>query len=91
MQKINVHGPYKHIQCFANHMIRNKSGHIVGVTSAAGKLSTSYRSSYSGTKSAFIGIMDSIRSELHQYNIAVTNIMPGYVNTNISKNSLIKG
>jgi short-subunit dehydrogenase len=43
-------------------MIKNKNGHIVGITSLAGKISTSHRSSYSGAKNAFIGILDSLRS-----------------------------
>lgn len=62
MFNINVHGPFRHIQCVLDHMIKNKSGHIVGITSLSAKLSTSYRSSYSGSKSAFCGIMDSLRS-----------------------------
>ena len=62
MQKVNVHGPYKHIQCCIGHMIKNKSGQIVGITSAAGKISTSHRSSYAGSKHAFIGILDSLRT-----------------------------
>jgi short-subunit dehydrogenase len=59
---VNVHGPFRHIQCVIDHMIKNKSGHIVGVTSLSGKLSSSHRSSYSGTKSGFIGILDSLRA-----------------------------
>lgn len=88
---VNIHGPYRHIQCFIDHMIKNKSGHIIGITSAAGKLATTYRSSYAGTKHAFIGILDSLRSEFHEYGIKVTNIMPGYVLTNISKNAFGSG
>ena len=59
---LNVHGPYNHIKHFLDHMIKNKSGQIVGITSAAGKLSTAYRSSYAGSKHAFIGILDSLRT-----------------------------
>lgn len=62
LQDVNVNGPYRHIQCFVEHMIKNKNGHIVGITSIAGKISTSHRSSYSGAKNAFIGILDSLRS-----------------------------
>jgi short-subunit dehydrogenase len=43
-------------------MIKNKSGQIVGVTSVAGKLSSAYRSSYGGSKHAFIGILDCLRT-----------------------------
>ncbi|MFY8046544.1 MAG: SDR family NAD(P)-dependent oxidoreductase, partial [Chitinophagaceae bacterium] len=58
-----------------------------GVTSLAGKLSTAYRSSYGGSKHAFIGILDSLRSELRPFGIRVCNIMPGYVRTNLPKNA----
>ena len=59
---VNVHGPYNHIQCFVEHMIKHKSGQIVGISSVAGRLSTAYRSSYGGSKHAFIGILDSLRT-----------------------------
>lgn len=84
---INVNGPYYHIKCCVDHMIKNESGHIVGITSVQGKLSPPFRTSYAGSKHAFIGILDSLRSELYDYNIKVTNIMPGYVSTNLSKNA----
>lgn len=88
---VNVNGPFQHIQALLPHFIKNKSGHIVGITSASGKLATSHRSSYAGSKSALIGILDSLRSELHGSGIAVTNIMPGYVRTNLSKNAMTSG
>lgn len=91
MFDINVHGPFRHIQCLLPHMIKNKGGIIVGVTSVAGKLGPSFRSSYAGSKHAFIGIMDSLRTEVHPYGIKVVNVMPGYVNTNLSKNALVGG
>lgn len=91
MFDVNVHGPYRHLQLIAPHMIKNKSGHIVGVSSLAGKLATAYRTSYAGSKHAFIGILDALRTELKPYNIRVSNIMPGYIKTNLSKNALAAG
>lgn len=88
---VNVHGPYRHLQLVVPHMIKNKCGHIVGVSSQAGKLATAYRTSYAGSKHAFIGILDSLRTELKPYNIRVCNIMPGYIKTNISKNAMAAG
>ena len=72
-------------------MIKNKCGHIVGVSSQAGKLATAYRTSYAGSKHAFIGILDSLRTELKPFNTRVCNIMPGYIKTNLSKNALAAG
>lgn len=71
--------------------MKHKSGQIVGISSAAGRLATACRSSYGGSKHAIIGILDSLRTELHPFGIGVTNIMPGYVRTNISKNALVAG
>jgi short-subunit dehydrogenase len=68
-------------------MIKHKGGQIVGITSQNGKLSTAYRSSYTGSKHAFIGILDSIRSELKPYGVRVCNVMPGFIKTNLSKNA----
>ncbi len=61
---------------------------MVGVTSLAAKLAKAYRSSYAGSKHAFLGILDSMRAELATSGISVTNILPGYIKTNLSKNAL---
>ena len=88
MFNVNVHGPFTHIQTFLPHMINNKSGQIVGISSVAGKIAPAYRSSYAGSKHALVGILDSLRTEVYKENIKVTTILPGYVKTNISKNAL---
>jgi short-subunit dehydrogenase len=50
------------MQAVLPHMIKNKSGQIIGVSSQSGKISPAFRTSYCGSKAAFIGIMDSLRS-----------------------------
>jgi len=85
---VNVNGPYRHMQVVVPHMVKNKSGQIVGISSVAGKLGAAYRTSYTGTKHALIGILDSLRTELKPYNVKVCNVMPGYIKTNVSKNAL---
>lgn len=91
MFDVNVNGPFRHIQTILPHMIKNKGGQIVGITSIQAKLATAYRSSYAASKHALLGILDSLRSELADKNIVVTNILPGYIKTNISKNALGSG
>jgi len=71
------------------HFINKKSGQIVVISSVVGKIGTPLRSSYSGSKHALHGFFDSIRAELYDYNISVTLICPGFVNTNVSMNALI--
>lgn len=88
MFDINVHAPFNHLQVIVPHFIKHKGGQIVGISSLAAKLAKAYRSSYAGSKHAFLGILDSMRAELKPYNIKVCNILPGYIKTNLSKNAL---
>jgi short-subunit dehydrogenase len=71
------------------HFIENKNGHIAVVTSVVGKIGTPLRSSYAASKHALHGFFDSLRAEIHTFNIKVTLICPGFVQTNISINALI--
>ncbi len=70
------------------YFVAKKSGHFVVVTSVVGKIGTPLRSSYAASKHALHGFFDSLRAEIHQDNIAVTLICPGFVNTDVSKNAL---
>lgn len=70
------------------HFIENKKGQFVITTSIVGKIGTPLRSSYAASKHALHGFFDSLRAEVHQYNIKVTLVCPGFVTTNVSKNAL---
>src|SRR5690606_37013915 len=52
------------------------------------EVATPRRSSYAAAKHALIGFMDALRAEVHEHNIKVSMINPGYVRTNISINAL---
>jgi len=69
-------------------MLTRKSGHIVTISSVAGKIGTPMRSAYCSAKHAVIGFMDSLRAEVHADNIKVMVVTPGSVKTNISINAL---
>jgi len=69
-------------------MINRKSGHIVVISSVAGKLGTPLRSSYCASKHALHGFFDSLRAEAWRQGIRVTLVCPGFIRTNISINAL---
>ena len=69
-------------------MLERKSGHIVAISSVAGKIGTPMRSAYCAAKHAIIGFMDALRAEVHHDNIKVMVVTPGSVKTNISINAL---
>ncbi|WP_298635073.1 SDR family oxidoreductase [uncultured Umboniibacter sp.] len=70
------------------HFIQRESGYYVNISSVAGKLGAPMRTSYSGAKHAVVGFSDSLRFELFPYNIKVTVICPGYVQTPIAASAL---
>lgn len=70
------------------HMINNKAGHIVTISSIAGKLGFPWRTAYSASKHAIQGFFESLRAELYAENIKVTIVSPGRIKTNISLNAV---
>ncbi|MGH8711662.1 MAG: SDR family NAD(P)-dependent oxidoreductase, partial [Burkholderiales bacterium] len=65
-------------------MMEKREGRIVNMASAAGLISNPKMSVYCASKWAVNGWSDSLRLELEQkgyYNICVTTVTPGYVNT----------
>lgn len=85
---INYLGTVALTKAILPHFIQNKNGHFVTTTSIVGKIGTPLRSSYAASKHALHGFFDSLRAEIHEYNIAVTLVCPGFVNTNVSINAL---
>lgn len=69
-------------------MIEQGSGHIAVTASVAGKMGVPFRTGYCAAKHAVIGFFDSLRTEVGHLNIKVSNITPGFIRTNISKNAL---
>jgi len=69
-------------------MIKRRSGHIVNISSIAGKIGSPMRTAYSGAKFAIMGHFDSLRLEVARHNIHVTNICPGSTQTAVDKNAI---
>lgn len=69
-------------------MIKQQFGQIVVISSITGKVGIPYRSSYSASKHALHGFFDALRAEVHQENIKVTVICPGFIHTNVTINAL---
>lgn len=65
-----------------------KSGHLVVISSIAGKFGFFLRSAYSASKHALHGFYESLMLEEEVNNIKVTIACPGKINTEISKNAL---
>jgi len=78
-------------QLLLPHMIEAGGGHIVGISSVAGRVGVPLRTAYCAAKHGLIGYMDALRAETETlHNVHVTNILPGSIRTNVSRNALTK-
>lgn len=69
-------------------MRERQSGHIVFTGSSAGHAAFPNVAVYSATKAAIAGFASSLRADLSQYGIRVTEIVPGRVETQLYKDIL---
>jgi short-subunit dehydrogenase len=60
-------------------MVERRRGHIVNISSAAGKTALPYNTVYSSSKHALVGFSWSLREEMRPYGIGVSVVCPGFV------------
>lgn len=70
------------------YMKRQKNGHVVVISSIAGKFGFYLRSGYSAAKHALHGFYESFRLETEKLGIRTLIVCPGKVKTNISLNAV---
>jgi 3-oxoacyl-[acyl-carrier protein] reductase len=81
---INLRGVYYMIHAFAPMMIAARSGHIINISSLAGKNALPNGAAYAASKWGLNGLTYSVAEELRGHNIRVSVICPGSVNTELS-------
>ncbi len=69
-------------------MIAQGNGHIVGISSIVGQFGFPLRSSYSASKHALKGFLETLYLEESKNGIDVSIVYPGRINTEISKHAL---
>ena len=88
IMEVNFFGAVALTKAVLPHMIEQKSGHIVVISSVMGKIGTRYRSAYAASKHALHGWFDCLRQELYEHKIDVSLVCPGFVRTNVTVNAL---
>lgn len=87
--EVNFFGAITLIKTILPSMITNGGGQLAVTSSIVGKFGMPYRSAYSASKHALHGFIESLQAENSKFNIRTTVIIPGRINTNISKYALI--
>jgi NADP-dependent 3-hydroxy acid dehydrogenase YdfG len=85
MVDINIHGVILGTKLALERMIPRDRGHIVNISSQAGKFGSPGGATYSATKHAVVGLSEAVRGELRLMgaHIDVSYVMPFVVNTEL--------
>ena len=81
----NLNGTANTIRAFAAKMVAKKRGRIIVLSSMQGKHGTKDGSSYFASKWGILGLMKSAALELGQHNITVNALIPGLVDTPLTR------
>ena len=83
MIDVNIRGVLYGIAASLPHMQRQKSGHIINVSSVAGHKVRPGSAVYAATKHAVRALSEGLRQEVKPYNIRTTVISPGELATEL--------
>ncbi len=81
----NLNGTANTVRAFAPAMAARKRGRLILVSSMQGKHGTKDGSSYSASKWGILGLMKSAAMELGQYGVTVNALIPGLVDTPLTR------
>lgn len=90
IMEVNYFGVVALTKSVLPHMIENGGGQLAATSSLVGKFGFPYRSAYSASKHALHGFFESLLAENSKYHIKVSILIPGRVQTNISKFAIDK-
>jgi 3-oxoacyl-[acyl-carrier protein] reductase len=82
----NLSGPFQCIRAVAHHMIKQRSGHIINISSIVGLQGREGQANYSSAKAGLIGLTKASAKELGSFNIKVNAVLPGYLPTDMGSN-----
>lgn len=83
---VNVNGAVATLLAAVPVMLAQQKGHLVGVTSLAGRRGLPTSAAYSASKAALSAFLGALRIDLAPARIRVTDVQPGFVTTPMSDN-----
>jgi len=81
--EVNLFGPMIVTRAVLPVMRRQRSGHIISISSGAGIMGFEFSSAYATSKFGLEGWMDVLRQEVQPFGIATTIVNPGFFRTDL--------
>lgn len=82
---VNLTGTCNAIRAVAPHLVANGGGRIIVTSSTQGRHGTKFGAAYSASKWGIIGLMKSAALELGSYKITVNAVIPGLIDTPLTR------
>jgi len=84
VMEVNLRGAFLLTRAAAKVMMRQKSGRIINIASAAGAMGNAGQANYSAAKAGLIGLTKASARELAHWGILVNAVAPGLIETDMS-------
>ena len=81
---VNLRGAFLLTRAAAKVMMRQKSGRVINIASAAGAVGNAGQANYSAAKAGLIGLTKASARELAHWGILVNAVAPGLIETDMS-------
>lgn len=81
LMEVNLVGVLTVTQAVLPAMLKQRSGHVINVSSVVGRRAVPFRSAYAASKFALVGLSEALRSELRGSGIHVSLVYPIYTET----------
>jgi short-subunit dehydrogenase len=85
--EVNFFGLIRVLQAIIPIMRSRQSGQIINTSSLAGVICIPFQAHYSASKAAILRLTESLRTELKPFNIRVSSLLPGDINTPFDANT----
>lgn len=85
VQSTNLKSTFNCSKAAVKHMMRNRYGRIINISSVAGQMGNAGQTNYSASKAGQIGFTKALAREVAARNITVNAIAAGYIETDIWK------